>query len=129
MSQPVRASDRGQELVEFALILPVLLLISLVILELGLIMYQYNAIGNAAREGARVGIIRTNDDAAIIAATRALTTALDPADIDITIDRSQAGLIEVQVNYTARPISGMLIGAIGGDWTIPLRAAARMRME
>jgi hypothetical protein len=58
-----------------------------------------------------------------------MTTALDPADLTISIDRSQAGLIEVQVDYIATPISGIVISALGGDLTIPLRAVARMRME
>jgi Flp pilus assembly protein TadG len=116
-------------LVEYALILPLLLLLTLGVLEFGIIIYQYNAIGNAAREGARVGIIRANNDGAIEAAARAMTTALEPADLAITIDRSQAGLIEVRVDYTARPISGIVINALGGDLTIPLRAVTRMRME
>lgn len=119
----------GQELVEYALILPLLLLLTLGILEFGIIIYQYNAVGNAAREGARVGIIRANNDGTIEAAARAMTTALDPADLTVSIDRSQAGLIEVQVDYIATPISGIVINALGGDLTIPLRAVARMRME
>jgi Flp pilus assembly protein TadG len=120
-------------LVEYALILPLLLLLTLGVLEFGIIIYQYNAIGNAAREGARVGIICSNNDAAVEAATRAMTTALDPARLQVNIDppgnRCRAPLVEVEVTYAAEPITGIIIDALGGDLTIPLRAVARMRME
>ena len=49
--------EAGQELVEFALILPLLLLLFLGIIEFGRAMLAYNTIANAAREGARYGIV------------------------------------------------------------------------
>ena len=54
-----RAAGReaGQELVEFALILPLLLLLFLGIIEFGRAILAYNTIANAAREGARYGIV------------------------------------------------------------------------
>ena len=58
-SPPARGSRReaGQELVEFALILPLLLLLFLGIIEFGRAILAYNTIANAAREGARYGIV------------------------------------------------------------------------
>jgi len=50
-------SDRGGAAVEFALILPVLILILFGIVEFSLIMYDKAVITNASREGARQGII------------------------------------------------------------------------
>jgi hypothetical protein len=53
---------RGGSAVEFALILPVLILILFGIVEFSLIMYDKAVITNASREGARQGIIyRTNN--------------------------------------------------------------------
>jgi hypothetical protein len=130
---PASFHERGQELVEFALILPVLLLITIGVLECGLLAYQYNTIGNAAREGARVGVVCTNNDAAIEAATRAMTTGLNPSNLHIAIDppgnRCRVPQVEVEVIYDANLISGGIMDAFGGDLTIPLRAVARMRME
>ncbi|MFC2054880.1 TadE/TadG family type IV pilus assembly protein [Chloroflexota bacterium] len=51
-----RGSFRAQNLVEFALILPVLMLFLFGILDLGRIFHVLIAISNAAREGARHGI-------------------------------------------------------------------------
>jgi Flp pilus assembly protein TadG len=50
---------RGQELVEFAFILPVLLMLLLGIFYFGRAISVYEAIGRAAREGARVALART----------------------------------------------------------------------
>jgi Flp pilus assembly protein TadG len=48
---------RGQALVEFALIFPVLVLLLLGIFEVGRLVFAYNTLGNAAREGARVAAV------------------------------------------------------------------------
>ena len=49
--------QRGVAVVEFALVLPVLLLILFGIIEFGLVMFDQAVITNASREGARAGIV------------------------------------------------------------------------
>lgn len=49
--------QRGQALVEFAIALPVLLILLLGITEFGLLLYNQHVITNASREGARYGIV------------------------------------------------------------------------
>jgi Flp pilus assembly protein TadG len=51
-----RSRQKGASATEFALILPVLILILFAIVELGIIFYNKAVITNASREGARVGI-------------------------------------------------------------------------
>ena len=48
--------NRGAALVEFAIILPLLLVILIGILEFGLLFYNKQIITNASREAARAGI-------------------------------------------------------------------------
>lgn len=55
--QRLRAA-RGAQLVEFALVLPLLLLVVLGILDFGLLFQRYEAVTNAAREGARVAVLQ-----------------------------------------------------------------------
>lgn len=55
--------ERGQSLVEFAFIIPVLMLILLGVFDFGRAFYAYNAISNAAREGARYGTVCPYDTA------------------------------------------------------------------
>jgi Flp pilus assembly protein TadG len=50
-----KRSSRGQSLVEFAITLPILLLIMVGILDLGRVYFAYISLTNAAREGARYG--------------------------------------------------------------------------
>ena len=47
----------GSNLVEFALVLPLLLILVMGIVEVGLVIYDKAVITNAAREGARAGIV------------------------------------------------------------------------
>jgi Flp pilus assembly protein TadG len=66
----LRKDERGQELVEFAIILPFLLLVAFGVLDLGRIFHAAITITNAAREGARYGTFYPDDAPGIIAATR-----------------------------------------------------------
>jgi Flp pilus assembly protein TadG len=52
------ASQRGAAMVEFALILIPLLVLTFGLIEFGLLMYNQQVLTNATREGARLGIIQ-----------------------------------------------------------------------
>lgn len=58
-NQGVFSSPRGLAAVEFALVLPVLLLVLFGIINFGALMYDQAVVTNAAREGARWASIRT----------------------------------------------------------------------
>ena len=61
LDRPVAAPERGQSLVEFALVLVPLFLILLGIIQFGFIFNSYVTITNAAREGARTGTVYVFD--------------------------------------------------------------------
>jgi Flp pilus assembly protein TadG len=61
---------RGQSVVEMALLLPVLLLVVVGLIEFGRAFLFYTMISNAAREGARYGMVHAGLDAAHIQAIR-----------------------------------------------------------
>jgi hypothetical protein len=52
-------SESGAEVIEFALTLPLLLLVVLGIIEFGFVFQQYEVVTNAAREGARIASLST----------------------------------------------------------------------
>jgi len=94
---------RGQSLVELALLLPALLLLVVVTLDLGRGIYYYSVIYNAAREGARYGIIHPDDipgirDAAI---NLAIGIDLQEDDIDVLFNPPEpnAKTIQVTIEY------------------------------
>ncbi len=57
MSRTHAESASGQGLVEFALVIPVILLLFLGIFDLGRAIFAFNTVANAAREGARVAAV------------------------------------------------------------------------
>jgi Flp pilus assembly protein TadG len=85
------SKNAGQSLVEFALILPLFVLIIIGVFDLGRAYFAYIAISNAAREGARVATFwpgkttRANIDNAIYAeiGNSSLVDTENIADIDV----------------------------------------------
>ena len=53
----MRTDERGSALIEMALILPIMLLVSVVIVQLGVAAFAGAAAEAAARQGARVGSV------------------------------------------------------------------------
>ena len=51
----IRKKEGAQGMVEFALILPILLLLVLGVIEMGRLLFFYSSITSASREGARYG--------------------------------------------------------------------------
>ena len=80
------SSDRGAELVEFALCFPLLLLVCLGIMDFGLLFQRAEVLTNAAREGARVAVLPGYQNADVTArVTQYLQgTSLSSATVTIT---------------------------------------------
>jgi hypothetical protein len=78
-------SPRGQTLAEFALILPVFVMILVGIFDGGRLVFAYNGVNNAAREGGREATVnQTEADIQARAAQHAV--ALDIAPTDVYVD-------------------------------------------
>lgn len=123
-------TGNGQALVEMALVLPVLILIIFGIVEFGRIMNTYLIVTNAAREGARHGVVG-GTDADIRDAVMNNAYTLDPAKITVTISpagsRTRGTPLTVQVSYSL-DIIAPLIGVITGNPYI-VTASTTMRVE
>ncbi|HEY7755287.1 MAG TPA: TadE/TadG family type IV pilus assembly protein [Actinomycetota bacterium] len=86
-----RARDqRGAIAVEFALIVPLLLLLVLGILEFGFGYHAWDATQNAAREGARVGAV-VSSQSEIEARVRGTTSFLDQSKLSVTCEVGSGG--------------------------------------
>lgn len=123
-----RRKERGQELVEYALILPIMMLILMSILDLGRAVYYYSAIHNSAREGARYGIINPEDPVGIEAVVRNKAVVLNPTDLTVVIILPDEDTVQVTVTYqftAITPIAGILLG----ENVITLGSRAAMRIE
>ena len=122
--------ERGQDLIEFALVLPILALLLFGIMEFGLIIFSYNTIGDAAREGARYGAVHcpswstTCNLADITTAAKKLTIGLNQASLTIPPPVVSGGTVRVVVQYQVP-----LITFIVGSPSITLRAVSTMQTE
>jgi Flp pilus assembly protein TadG len=67
------SKKRGQALVEFALVIPLLLLLVFGIIDAGRLIYTYNTVANAARNGARVAIVNQSTSGTATCDTTAVT--------------------------------------------------------
>ena len=67
--------ERGAQLVEFALVFPLVLLMTAGIIDVGLLIKDYQVVTNAAREGARLGAVQGGVPAAITARVNAYLAA------------------------------------------------------
>ena len=111
---------RGQALVEFALVIPIFLLILVGLFDLGSAVFSYNSVTNAAREGARLGIV--NQDTALIkqrataqvavaeVADPSVTTAFyrDPALTTTCSSIAVNCMVSVTFQTTYRPITPII---------------------
>ena len=81
-----RDGERGQTLVEFALILPVFILLLFGLFDLGRAVYAFNTISNASREGVRLAIV--DQDCTFIrnqAAQRAVSLGVTASDVSVWV--------------------------------------------
>jgi len=156
---PIRRSgssgERGSALVEFALCLPLLLVVIAGIVDFGFAFQRYEVVTNAAREGARMAVLPNSyTEAEIQTRVReyirlglslnqaALDVVVPVAAVVVTYPDLTVGTLngspvtietaQVEVTYThswllLRPILG-LISKTWGD-TIALRASSQMRRE
>lgn len=139
------SESRGQSLVEFALILPIFVLLLVGILDFGRAVFAFNTLNNAAREGGRLAIVdQTATHIQEMAAGRTGFLDVQPSDVSLDFrdpdDVDSAGscdgspgdnaivgcLAVVRVTYeynAATPILSQIIG------TIPLAGESMFRVE
>ena len=106
---------RGQTLVEFALVIPIFLLLAVVIFDLGRGVYYYSAVHNAAREGARYGVVHPDiaDYPSIeaVAINYAIGLGLTAADVSAgpgtpeNVGGVNNPTIKVTVSYDFTPVT------------------------
>ena len=98
--------ESGQALVEFALIAPLLLLLVLGVVEFGRAWNAYQVLTDAAREGARTGVVAnlvvTEDSVRGLVSGSLDRAGLDPASATITLQGWRTGRgtpLELTVQY------------------------------
>jgi hypothetical protein len=108
------SADRGAAAVEFALLLPFLLLIVLGIIDFGRMLNAQETLTQAAREGARLVALGKEDDAP--SRTRDAAPGLSPVGVAIQSDcPGSDGVVEASYNFQFTPGLGYIVSLFGGS--------------
>ena len=117
----------GQSVVEFALILPVLLLMVLGIIEFGRLLETTNVLTSAAREGVRAAAISTPDVSQVNNAANNILSANNITGASISVNGPNANrevTVTVQITYT--PLTGSFIPGLS---SLQITRSSRMHWE
>ena len=138
-------SNRGTALLETAMTLPLVLLVSVSIFEFGRAYQTWQVLTNASREAARIAVLPGTTDADINARVQAYLAAgqiSNPQSATVGIDRTKtvsiglgtAPATQITVNYPfsfmmLNPVAKLVVpnSALGGAFT--MSAQAEMRNE
>lgn len=133
-----RRPTRGQTLVEFALILPLFILVLMGIFDLGRAVYAFNTITNASREGVRLAVVDQNvNGIKAEAAEKSVSLGVSPGDVQVEFRTADlvascptpigldcVAVVTVNYRYTAAtPVIGNIVG------TINMTAVTRQAVE
>ena len=123
-----RRNERGQSLAEFAIILPLLLIILAGVLDLGRLYYAYVSVTDAAAEGASYAAISPTDSDGIHKRAQEASggqVRLEPGAVQVEFPESTASgsPVIVTVNYTFTLLTPFLHAIVPGG-TLQLQGRA-----
>jgi Flp pilus assembly protein TadG len=134
--------DDGAELIELAIVLPILLLVVAAIIDFGFLFQRYEAVTNAAREGARIAVLpgysATDVQARVNSylAASGMSSAPTPPTVVYSTQSLPSGstisVVTVTVDYPANlSYLGPIAALVGGTQqsSIMLHAVSVMRTE
>lgn len=103
----LKKKNKGQAMIEFALIMPLVILTVFVFLQLGLLFNSYLILNHLAREGARYGAVNSDYDSDITTYVQSiipstinqnnLTISISPSEGDST--RTRGNPITITLTY------------------------------
>ncbi len=128
--------EKGQSLVEFALVLPIFLLLVFAIIDFGVGFHAWLTVTNSAREGARLGAVR-GSASDIEQRVRDTADSLDQANLAVTVTNAQGSsgqsvVVDVDYDYTLITPLDNILGMISGGSigpTLTFSSTADMRLE
>ena len=121
-------------MVEFALILPIFLLLILLLLDFGRTMQAYTAVAAAARDGARAGSIAAESGAAAATVQTLAVSAAQSAAAPLTIAAGSITILQspthitVTVTDTVAPVTPLIGHMIAGG-LIPVVGSSSLPVQ
>lgn len=123
-------SNRGQSLVEMAIILPVLLMLIFGMVEFGRILSSYLIMENLSRDAARYGVVG-HTDTEILNLVSAQNPGLDTTILDVDINpggnRTRGTALTITLNYSVNIIAPIMSDLLPNPF--PLETSCTMMVE
>jgi hypothetical protein len=143
-----REDERAQALVEFALVLPIFLLLVTGIFDVARAVWQENSLAYAAREGTRYAIVHGSGGSPVVGpcsnclnpaannlgniVSAVTTNAIGVYDVDVTIDypdgdnqRNHRVTVDVSAPFVPLPSQYLL----GGAFQVTLRGGSQLVIQ
>ena len=140
MSKMRRNRERGQALIEFALVLPLLFVFILVLVDFGIALDRREVLQHAVREGARRGAVAASISDIVDVTVEQSQGVLEPGDVSVCYVDSDANgrtgnsgdNVRVSASYTYTFTAGG--GELLTAWGVPvpsidMNPSADMRLE
>ena len=127
--------QRGQALVEFALVIPLFLLLIFAVIDFAWAFRNYAVVTNASREGARVGAVQGTESDITAATVSKSDGLLTNADVSVSNAQGAEGSsVVVTADYDYEYITplGSIISLLSGSALpdpLPMQVATSMRLE
>lgn len=108
-----RRGRRGQTLVEFAIVLPIIILVVLGLVDLGRAVYSYNTLAQSARQASRLAIVNQNvTNVKNQAIASAPSLGLTAANVDVCFKTSASTQTICATSTDNCPQSTRVIGCL-----------------
>ena len=122
-------SEKGASAVEFALILPILIILVFGIVQFGIAYNNYIALTHAAREGARLAAVNMDEIEGIAWFENRIKESAPSVSIESITLSGQDGNIGDSVAVT---VTGEVLNIeipLAGSWPVQLTSTATLRIE
>jgi len=120
--------ERGQSLVEFGLLLPVLMIVLLAFFDFGRAIYAHSVVAHCAREGARFGITDPENPDDIVTLVESTAVGLDLAQLTVNVTYPGDDQVQVEVSYVFQLVTPLIAQVVSESGSLTLRSATTMYM-
>ena len=115
LTRPLRRPDRGASAVEFALVMPLFIMMVFGIIAFGVVFAQKLALSNGAREAARFSVVEGRTCAQVIEAAQDASNTIGMTGTAVTVSVKRGTSVATATNVCSDTTKEPCDGATAGD--------------
>ena len=120
--------ENGQDLMEYAIIFPIFAIIMFGIFDLGRVVYYYSAMQNAAREGARYGVVNPYKTNQVIDRVKDRSIGVEQDELSVSVSWN-CELVDVTVDFKFKPVTPLIGRLFPPDGDININTGSELQRE